>query len=237
MTLLYTVISLILGVILIWMSKSQPFPEHSQKFGILLVTLGCLGFIANQAEREVGSTIEPLILTILGGIGVVVGLIHAVRTRMDVLIAPSSGLLLAVGVISLFSNEWEKLSNFEQISAFALISIIILLNIYLVFRTLLIGKLPLAWSQSGLRQLRRGIVFGDRGAISCFERAWDVDEEHLNAMAYSALSLIYKHFDNDEGYEKWNKRLLELGGKKSIDEAWILEIEDALGKISPKLMQ
>ena len=57
MALLYTLISTILGVILIWMSKRQPFPEHSQKFGILLVTLGCLGFIANQAEREFFSNI------------------------------------------------------------------------------------------------------------------------------------------------------------------------------------
>ena len=102
---------------------------------------------------------------------------------MDVLIAPSSGFLLVIGTISLFSNEWPTLTSFEQISAFILISLIIFLNIYLIFRTLLIGKLPMAWSQSGLRQLRRGIIFGERGAISCFEKAWDVDEEHLNAMA------------------------------------------------------
>jgi hypothetical protein len=233
MTLLYVGISTLLGLILIWMSKNQPFPEHSQKFGILLVVLGSLGFIAEQAEREVGPTVEPLILTILGGIGVVIGLIHAVRTRMDVLIAPSSGVLLVVGIISLFSNEWGTLSSFEQISAFCLISVVTFLNIYLIFRTLLIGKLPLAWSQSGLRQLRRGIVDGDRGAISCFERAWDVDEEHLNAMAYSALSLIHSHFGNDEEHKKWNKRLLQLGGIESIDKSWVSEIEDALRKITP----
>ena len=144
MTLLHAGIATILGSILIWMSKNQPFPEHSQKFGILLVVLGGLGFIAEQAEREVGPTIEPLIMTILGGVGVVIGLIHAVRTRMDVLIAPSSGVLLVVGIISLFSNEWDTLSSFEQISAFCLISVVIFLNIYLIFRTLLIGKLPLA---------------------------------------------------------------------------------------------
>ena len=232
MTLLYVGISTLLGIILIWMSKNQPFPEHSQKFGILLVVLGCLGFIAEQAERDVGPTVEPLILTILGGIGVVIGLIHAVRTRMDVLIAPSSGVLLVVGIISLFSNEWQTLSSFEQISAFCLISVVIFLNIYLIFRTLLIGKLPLAWSQSGLRQLRRGIIDGDRGAISCFERAWDVDEEHLNAMAYSALSLIHSHFGNDEEHKKWNKRLLQLGGMESIEKSWVSEIEDALRKIT-----
>ena len=166
MALFYTGISTILGLILIWMSKNQPFPEHSQKFGFLLIILGSLGFIAEQAEREVGPTVEPLILTILGGVGVVIGLIHAIRTRMDVLIAPSSGFLLVIGTISLFSNEWPKLTSFEQISAFVLISLIIFLNIYLIFRTLLIGKLPMAWSQSGLRQLRRGIIFGERGAIS-----------------------------------------------------------------------
>ncbi len=232
MTLLYTGISIVLGLILIWMSKNQPFPEHSQKFGFLLIVLGSLGFIAEQAEREVGPTVEPLILTILGGLGVVIGLIHAIRTRMDVLIAPFSGFLLVVGTISLFSNEWSSLSNFEQISAFVLISLIILLNIYLVFRTLLIGKLPLAWSQSGLRQLRRGVIFGDRGAISCFEKAWDVDEEHLNAMAYSALSLIHQHFENEEEYKKWNHRLLELGGFESVDETWISAVKDGLNKLS-----
>jgi|TARA_B100001540_G_scaffold311231_1_gene330344 hypothetical protein len=232
MTLLYTGISIVLGLILIWMSKNQPFPEHSQKFGFLLIVLGSLGFIAEQAEREVGPTVEPLILTILGGLGVVIGLIHAIRTRMDVLIAPFSGFLLVVGTISLFSNEWSSLSNFEQISAFVLISLIILLNIYLVFRTLLIGKLPLAWSQSGLRQLRRGVIFGDRGAISCFEKAWDVDEEHLNAMAYSALSLIHQHFENEEEYKKWNHRLLELGGFESVDDTWISAVKDGLNKLS-----
>jgi len=232
MTLLYSIISAILGGILIWMSKNQPFPEHSQKFGILLLTLGGLGFIAHQAERDVGPTIEPLILTLLGGLGVIIGLIHAIRTRMDVLIAPSSGILLVIGVISLFSYEWPNLSKFEQISAFILIAIIVFLNIYLIFRTLLIGKLPLAWSQSGLRQLRRGVVFGERGAIGCFEKAWDVDEEHLNAMAYSALSLIHKHFENDAESEKWEQRLLQLGGAESIDGAWISEIENALSKIS-----
>ena len=232
MTFLHVGITTVLGIILIWMSKNQPFPEYSQKFGILLLILGSFGFIAEQAERDVGPTIEPLLMMLLGGIGVVVGLIHVIRTRMDVLIAPSSGVLLVIGVISLFSNEWNELSRFEQISAFVLIAIIVLLNIYLIFRTLLIGKLPLAWSQSGLRQLKRGIIFGERGAISCFEKAWDLDEEHLNAMAYSALSLIHNHFGNDEEYQKWEQRLLQLGGKESIDKAWITEIENALSKIS-----
>ena len=231
MSLIYSGLTFILGLILIWMSRSQPFPEHSQNFGILLVILGGLGFLAHQAERDVGPTIEPLIITLLGGFGVVIGLLHVVKTRMDVLIAPSSGLLLAVGSISLFTKEWENLTNFEQIASFILISVLIFLNIYLVFRTLLIGKLPLAWSQSGLRQLRRGIIFGERGAVSCFEKAWDVDEEHLNAMAYSALSLIHSHFGNDEEFKLWNDRLLELGGQDSIDHAWITEIESALSNI------
>jgi len=234
MTLLYSGLTLVLGLILIWMSRSQPFPEHSQNFGLLLSILGALGFLAHQAERDVGPTIEPLIITLLGGIGVIVGLIHVVRTRMDVLIAPSSGLLLTVGAISLFAKEWQNLTNFEQISSFVLISILILLNIYLVFRTLLIGKLPLAWSQSGLRQLRRGVIFGERGAISCFEKAWDVDEEHLNAMAYSALYLIHSHFGNEKDTEIWNQRLIELGGKESVDNAWIIEIEEALSNIEPQ---
>ena len=65
MALFYTGISTILGLILIWMSKNQPFPEHSQKFGFLLIILGSLGFIAEQAEREVGPTVEPLILSLI----------------------------------------------------------------------------------------------------------------------------------------------------------------------------
>ncbi len=116
MTLLYSVLTLTLGITLVWMSRNQPFPEYSQNFGFLLTIIGGLGFLAHQAEREVGQTIEPLIITLLGGVGVVVGLIHVVRTRMDVLIAPSSGLLLSVGAISLFANEWDKITYFEQIS-------------------------------------------------------------------------------------------------------------------------
>ena len=44
-------------------------------------------------------------------------------------------------------------------------------------------------------------------------------------------------FFGKEASTEWNQKLLELGGKEAIDDAWILEIEDALSKISPKLMQ
>lgn len=218
----------VLGVLLVWMSRSQPFPEHSKRFGYLLLVFCGIGLIAHQAEREVGTSVEPLLLTVLGGVGVVVGMRHVILTRMDVLIAPASGLMLTVGTVSLLSQEWTAMSGFERYGAFTLCALLVLFDIYLVFRTLLIGKLALAWSQAGLRQLRRGLIHGEAGAIACFEKAWDNDEEHLNAMAYLALAQIHQHLGQESEAGLWQERLSQMGGGEAVDPSWSEEIASAL---------
>jgi len=218
----------VLGALLVWMSRSQPFPEHAKRFGVLLLILCGIGLIAYRAEREVGASIEPLVLSLLGGLGVVIGMRHVILTRMDVLIAPVSGLMLTVGVASLLAAEWTVMSTFERSGSFVLCALLVLFDIYLVFRTLLIGKLALAWSQAGLRQLRRGLIEGDGGAIDCFEKAWDEDQEHLNAMAYVALGQIHEHLGRHEEADHWNERLARLGGSDAVDPSWPAEIASAL---------
>ena len=217
-----------LGILLILMSSNQPFPEHSKQFGILLVILCVGGLTAHQAERNVGSTVEPLLLSFIGGLGIVVGMRHVIHTRMDVLIAPTSGLMLTVGTISLLAQEWSTMSSFERYGSFTLCALLVLFDIYLVFRTLLIGKLAKAWSQAGLRQLRRGLVHGDSGAIACFEKAWDSDEEHLSAMAYLALARIHEHLGQHAESSRWLEQLSRMGGPDVIDAAWSKEIDAAL---------
>ena len=147
---------------------------------------------------------------------------------MDVLIAPFAGLMLCVGSIGILWDEWSVLSRYEQISAFILASFLCTGEVYLVFRGLLIGRLPMAWSQAGLRNLQRGIFDGPNGAISCFEKAWDVEKEHLNPMAYLALQRIYSARGNIAKAEEWAVRLSEQGGQMAVDKTWVKAVESAL---------
>ena len=59
-----------------------------------------------------------------------------------------------------------------------------------MFRCLLIGSLPETWSRAGLDRMRRGNLTGRSGAVEAFERAWAVDQPHLNPMAYLALERL-----------------------------------------------
>ena len=179
------------------MSNRQPFPEFSKNFGILLLFLAIFVKIALSAPDPISLLQIFGLFTIIGGLGVVVGVRHMVVTRKDVLIAPFSGALFCAGVTGLFWFEWDSMnSNFEQIISFLLLCLLYSLEVYLVFRGLLIGKLSRAWSQSGLRQIQRGLIEGEKGAISCFEKAWDMEEEHLNSMAYIALVKCNLHIGN-----------------------------------------
>ncbi|MBT6972443.1 MAG: hypothetical protein HOA04_04995 [Euryarchaeota archaeon] len=220
-----------MGLILMGMSRNQPFPEVSRRFGIILLMLGLLGLLSESAPRPTSDRVWLIIYTGLGGLGVVIGMRHMTYTRMDVLIAPASGFLLCIGVIGLLWNEWGVLSEFEQIAAFLLASFLCMAEVYLVFRGLLIGKLPQSWSQAGLRNLQRGILDGPNGAISCFEKAWDVEKEHLNPMAYLALQRIFYARGDSVNADEWALKLAENGGKNAVDEAWIKAVDDSLKRL------
>ena len=219
------------GLLLIFMSNRQPFPEVSRRFGGMLLTIGLIGFLAQTAPKPPSDRIWLFTLTFIGGLGVVVGMRHMTHTRMDVLIAPFSGLLLCVGSIGLLWNEWSVMSAFEQISSFVLASFICMGEVYLVFRGLLIGRLPQAWSQAGLRNLQRGLLDGPNGALICFEKAWDIEKEHLNPMAYLALHRINSARGDTVEASRWGQRLAEQGGEDAVDSAWIDAIDSALADI------
>ncbi|MDP6010290.1 MAG: hypothetical protein QF707_00695 [Candidatus Poseidoniaceae archaeon] len=225
----------ITGVTVIGMSKRQPFPEVSKRFGAMLLLIGAIGIVAQNAPTPPSDRSWQYGLTFVGGIGVVVGMRHLTYTRMDVLIAPFSGILLCAGSIGLLWDEWSVLSEFEQIASFILSSFLCIGEVYLVFRGLLIGRLPQAWSQAGLRNLQRGLIDGPNGALACFEKAWDVEKEHLNPMAYLALQRIYAAKGDIHQSNKWAERLIEQGGEKAVDEAWIKAIERALSSSGIKV--
>ncbi len=228
MGLEHVLLACIAGAAVVGMSKRQPFPEVSQRFGIMLLLIGLIGILAQNAPEPPSDRFWQLAFTFVGGLGVVVGMRHLAYTRMDVLIAPFSGILLCVGSIGLLWDEWSILSEFEQIAAFILAAFLCTGEVYLVFRGLLIGRLPQAWSQAGLRNLQRGLIDGPNGAISCFEKAWDVEKEHLNPMAYLALQRITAAKGDVHEANEWAERLIEQGGEKAVDEAWIVAIEEAL---------
>ena len=103
----------------------------------------------------------------------------------------------------------------------------VLLVIYLLFSGLVVGIQGITWSQSGLRQLERGLIHGPHGAISHFERSWDMEDPALNAMSHAALALIHRSF-NQEEYENHLKRLERFGGWDSVDPSWIEAINSRL---------
>ena len=90
----------------------------------------------------------------------------------------------------------------------------------------------MAWSKAGLVALERGQVSGPHGAIECFEKSWDLEEEHLNPMAWLALQRIHVFIGNSSESEHWSKRLAESGGEEAVAKEWIDAIENALSKLS-----
>ena len=154
-------------------------------------------------------------------------------TREEVIVAPFAGILFSVSATAIMADQWESLSSFEEYAAFATIVVIGGCQTWLVFRGLLIGRLPLAWSKAGLVALERGQVSGPHGALECFEKSWDLEEEHLNPMAWLALERIHTFLGNDAEASHWGKRLAESGGEEAVAKEWIEAIETALGRLRP----
>jgi len=149
-------------------------------------------------------------------------------TREEVIVAPFAGLLFSVSATAIISEQWDSLTVLEEYAAFATIVIIGACQTWLVFRGLLIGRLPLAWSKAGLVALERGQISGQHGALECFEKAWDLEEEHLNPMAWVALQRIHKFLGNNSEANHWSNRLSESGGEDAVAKEWIEAIESAL---------
>ena len=76
--------------------------------------------------------------------------------------------------------------------------------------------------------LQRRQLHGPHGAISCFERGWDADEEHLNPMAYVALHRIHLFLDQPDEAKRWLESFEDAGGDASVAPEWIEAIHEAL---------
>ena len=222
------VFDVVIGMALILGAKSQPFPTPAKRFGTLILTIAGLLLIGQSAPNPTSLEAHLGIISVIGAFGLVSGIHHMLNTRREVLVAPMSGFLFCVGVAGLITKTWDDLTRFEHWAGFLALVVLAGGQTWLVFRGLLIGRLPLAWSQAGMVALHRGQLQGPHGAIECFEKAWDGDEEHLNPMAYSALYKINLFLDNQQQANHWNELFLEAGGKKSVASEWLSAIDECL---------
>ena len=218
---------------LILMSSRQPFPGPSKRYGSVLLIIALLLLIGETGPRPTSVQVHLYVLLAYGSIGLVRGVHNMLVTREEVIVAPFAGILFSVSATAIMADQWESLSSFEEYAAFATIVVIGGCQTWLVFRGLLIGRLPLAWSKAGLVALERGQVSGPHGALECFEKSWDLEEEHLNPMAWLALERIHTFIGNDAEASHWGKRLAESGGEEAVAKEWIEAIETALGRLRP----
>jgi len=222
---------LVISIILILGSKSQPFPTPAKRFGWFILMVSGLLLLGQSAPNPTSLEAHLTILSVFGAFGLVSGINLMLRTRREVLVAPMSGFMFCVGVTGLITQTWDELNKFEHWAGFLALVVLAGGQTWLVFRGLLIGRLPLAWSQAGMVALHRGQLRGPHGAIECFEKAWDVEEEHLIPMAYSALSKIFQALDETDRATHWNELFLESGGSESVAIEWLSAIDDCLSNM------
>ena len=227
MMLVWAALFGIVSIGLFWYARHQPFPEHGNLAASLYLFTSLILFIAISSPRETSPTVPPILAVVLGGWFTIIGGYHMGRTQRDVIVAPFSGIILVSGLFGLVTRDWTEQTSTEQIGNFVIASIFVLLVIYLLFRGLVVGIQGITWSQSGLRQLERGLIHGPHGAISHFERSWDMEDPALNAMSHAALALIHRSF-NQEEYENHLKRLERFGGWDSVDPSCIKAINSRL---------
>lgn len=220
-----------LGLVVLYYSRHQPFPEISGRFALLLLVAGGMLWLSITAPRETGESVPAVVATVVGGAAVVIGVIQMSMLRNDVIVAPFGGVLLCMGAISLMVERWAGMEQTEQIGSFAIASLLVMLEIYLAFRGLVIGVQGISWSKSGLRQVRRGLIHGPNGAISHFERSWDMENPWIDAMSHAALILIHRHAGDSGAEAEHVVELEKVGGWESVDQSWIEAIEEALGQI------
>ena len=92
----------------------------------------------------------------------------------------------------------------------------------------MIGIQGISWSKSGLRQVRRGLLVGPRGAVSHFEKSWHSEDQWLTAMSHAALMMIHQHIGNTDEQEYHQIELEKLGGLDAVDGTWIEAIDSEL---------
>ncbi len=218
-----------MAIIVFWYSRKQPFPEISGRFAGILLFVSIILWLSINAPRGVENELVPAYLSsIIGGSAVIYGVIKMSVSNDDVVVAPFGGVLFCIGSITLLSERWGDAEQIEQIGSFVLASTLVILEIYLVFRGLIIGVQGISWSKSGLRQISRGLIHGNNGAIAHFEKSWDMDEQWINAMSHAALALIYEKENNEQARMEHIVQLEKIGGWESVDNSWTEAIKKYL---------
>ena len=216
-------------------ARHQPFPEHGFTAGGIFLFVGFVLYIAMGAERATSPIVPPTLAIFFGGLFTIIGGRHMSRTQRDVIVAPFSGILLVAGIFGLVIMDWIEQSTVEQIGNFIMASMFLLLEIYLLFRGLVVGVQGVTWSQSGLRQVQRGLIHGPRGAIAHFERSWDMQDPVLNVMAHAALARIHSSIGDISESDMHEDRLRRLGGWDVVDSSWIAIIDSSLASKSMRI--
>ena len=152
-------------------SRHQPFPEISRRFGWLLASVTALSLLGESAPRPMALNILLSLVLVMGSYGVLVGVHHMVQTRRDVFIAPMSGFLFCVGAGGLMVLTWPDLNQLEQWAGFLALVVLGGGQTWMVFRGLLIGRLPLAWSQAGMVALQRGQLDAHKVRLPALRKA------------------------------------------------------------------
>ena len=220
-----------LGAVSLYYARIQPFPEFGNRFGWSSIAFGLVFLISRNAPRDTAILAPTVTAAIFGGLAVIYGVRHMVVTQQDVLVAPFGGVLLCVGTVSLMADSWDEMNSTDHLISFVTASVVVMLEIYLAFRGLVVGVQGITWSKSGLRQVSRGLLQGPRGAISHFERSWDMDDQWLNAMSHAALALIHKHLGDEAAEKEHIQELQAIGGWDVVDKNWIDTIEGELNKL------
>ena len=138
--------------------------------------------------------------------------------------------ILCESAVGFMSEEWQNMTSFEQIFSFLTVVVLAGGEVWLVFRGLLIGRLPLAWSQAGLVALRRGVISGEHGAIWCLKEhgIWTRNTSiQWHGSLWKESTSILKMKEQHIG-----QRLSESGGEGAVAEEWILAIE-SLNDLKP----
>ena len=220
-----------IGITLILMSSRQPFPGPSKRYGVVLLIIASLLFIGETGPRPTDIDVHLYLLLAYGSLGLIRGIHNMLVTRDEVIVAPFAGIMFSVSATAIMANQWDSLTVFEEYAAFATIVVLGGCQTWLVFRGLLIGRLPLAWSKAGLVALQRGQISGPHGALECFEKSWDLEEEHLNPMAWLALHRIYQFIGDMSQSEYYSKRLAESGGEVAVADEWIEAIDTSIDNL------
>jgi len=221
---------------LLWMSRAQPFPEIGGRWAWLMLVIAGMLAIAMNSPRAMNPNLPAIITGGIGGLGVVIGAVHD-RRNYDVILAPFAGMWFMAATLSWSVDGWASYNQTDQWVVFILATVVILLEVFLFWKGLIIGVQGISWSQAALRQLDRGLIDGERGAISMFEKSWNVDESWLDAMSHVALARIHDFKGNYQAASKHTELLERLGGEDSVEAEWIAKVDSCIKRLSKPIIE